>query len=377
MDIMSAEPAPTVDYARLENTAFPKRRMDALTAVVVGAGALGNEVVRTLSLIGAGRIIVVDPDTVEPSNLTRSVFFSYYNSAGRNKAVVLSEVCGRLFPNTRFEGLPVEIADVGFQDLKQADLVFSCVDSDLARLEIAYAATKLDLPVADAGLAADNHSQGRVSWFGGRRAACFSCMLSRQARREILAFNAVAARSCWTASAGAGDEGVPSTPMMAAVVAGAQVDLGLRALLDGRREESWTLDIALDPLPGVGRFAVPRSVSCPFHERIHQLVEAPGDARATVWQLLESVGGNDPVLVLDWPVCASARCSDCGHQWAPRRRLALFRRAPQCPGCGGANVKEEETVRSLTRHSSWASASLEWLGLPPRHLYTVRTGDTQ
>jgi molybdopterin-synthase adenylyltransferase len=373
---MSADPSGAVDYSRLENTAFPKRRTEALSVAVVGAGALGNEVVKSLGLIGIGRILVIDPDRVEASNLTRSVFYSYYNSAGEKKADVIVEVCSRLFPNTHFEGLAVEVADVGFQDLKGVDLLFSCVDSDLARLETAYISTKLDIPVADAGLGAENYSHGRVTWFGGHRAACFSCMLSRQARREILNFSATSAQSCWAASPA--DGGVlPGTPMMAAVIAGMQVDLGLRALLDGRREEAWSVELTLDPGPVMDRFTLRRSVSCPFHERIHKLVGAPNDTRATVWELLESVEGNDPVLVLDWPVCAAAVCSDCGHKWAPLQRLAVFRRGSACPGCGSRNLREEETIRSLTRHSSWAPSALGSIGLPPRHLYTVRTGDTQ
>jgi predicted RNA-binding Zn-ribbon protein involved in translation (DUF1610 family) len=96
-----------------------------------------------------------------------------------------------------------------------------------------------------------------------------------------------------------------------------------------------------------------------------------------VWDLLESVEGNDPVLVLDWPVCAAAACEDCGHKWAPLKRLAIFRRGGACPACGSRNVREEETVRTLTRHSSWASTALVDLGLPQHHLYTVHTGDTR
>src|ERR1017187_6376929 len=374
--VMLGDPVGSVDYSRLEATAFPNRRMGALSAAVVGAGALGNEVIKSLGLIGIGRILVIDPDRIEASNLTRSVFYSYYNSAGLNKAQVIAEVCSKLFANTRFDALPLEIADVGFQDLKDLDLLFSCVDSDLARLEIAYIATSLDIPVADAGLGAENYSHGRAPWFGGRRSGCYSCMLPRRMRREILNFSDGQVRSCWAADA-AESAGLPGTPMMAAVVAGMQVDLGLRGVLGGLREESWSVELSLDPVPEMERFAVRQSVSCPFHERPHKLVEAPRDTASTVWELLESVEGNDPALVLDWPICTAAACADCGHKWAPMRRLAVLRRGGFCSSSGPRNFREEETVRLLTRHSSWASTPLSQLGLPPRHLYTVRTGDTQ
>ncbi|MEO8367744.1 MAG: ThiF family adenylyltransferase [Candidatus Solibacter sp.] len=372
---MPPDPVDSVDYSRLDSTAFPKPRMGALSVAVVGAGALGNEVIKSLGLIGIGRILVIDPDIVEPSNLTRSVFYSYYNSAGQNKAQVIADVCSKIFVNTNFNALPVEIADVGFQDLRGIDLLFSCVDSDLARLEIAYAATTLDLPVADAGLGAENYSHGRVTWFGGSSSACYSCMLSRQTRREILSLSGGLARSCWDPEV-AGESGLPGTPMMASMVAAMQVDLGLRSLLGGSREESWSVEISIELTPVIERFSVRRSVSCPLHDRPATLVPAPGDA-STVWELLQSVDGNDPVLVLDWPICSAASCEDCGHKWAPLRRLAFLRRAGECPACGSRHLREDESIRLLTRHSSWASTQLSQLGLPPHHLYTVRTGDTQ
>jgi molybdopterin/thiamine biosynthesis adenylyltransferase len=373
---MPAGDVGAVDYSRLENTAFPRRHVSSLSAAVVGAGALGNEVIKSLGLIGFGRILVIDPDTVEPSNLTRSVFFSYYNRAGKNKAEVIAEVCPQLFRDTRFDALPLEVADVGFQDLSGLDLIFSCVDSDLARLEVAYIATKLDVPVADAGLGAENYSHGRVSWFGGRGSACYSCLLSRQTRREILSVSEASARSCW-ATPSLESAPLPGTPMMAAIVGSMQVDLGLRCLLAGDRAESWSVELSLEPEPVTARFVLRRSVSCPFHEKPHRLVEAPADLRSTVRELLETFDGADPVLVLDWPVCAVAACFDCAHKWSPLERLSAFRRLGVCPACGSRRVREEETIRSLTRHSAWASSPLGRLGLPERHLYTVRTGDTQ
>ena len=46
-------------------------RLRAARILVVGAGALGNEVVKNLLLIGIGHIDVIDLDIVERSNLAR------------------------------------------------------------------------------------------------------------------------------------------------------------------------------------------------------------------------------------------------------------------------------------------------------------------
>jgi tRNA A37 threonylcarbamoyladenosine dehydratase len=44
-------------------------------ALVVGAGALGNEIVKNLALLGFGHVLILDMDRVENSNLSRSVLY--------------------------------------------------------------------------------------------------------------------------------------------------------------------------------------------------------------------------------------------------------------------------------------------------------------
>src|SRR5262244_614861 len=63
------------DYSRLDSTIYNRARLSGLNVMVVGAGALGNEVIKNLSLLGLGTIYIVDRDVIESSNLTRSVLF--------------------------------------------------------------------------------------------------------------------------------------------------------------------------------------------------------------------------------------------------------------------------------------------------------------
>ena len=44
--------------------------------MVVGCGALGNEVLKNLALFGVEHLVIVDFDTIELSNLTRSILFT-------------------------------------------------------------------------------------------------------------------------------------------------------------------------------------------------------------------------------------------------------------------------------------------------------------
>src|SRR5262245_35713927 len=62
-------------------------RLRAARVLVVGAGALGNEVVKNLALVGLGTIYLIDYDLVEPSNLSRSVLFRS-EDGGQPKAAI-------------------------------------------------------------------------------------------------------------------------------------------------------------------------------------------------------------------------------------------------------------------------------------------------
>lgn len=330
-----------------------------LDVVVVGVGALGNPVVQNLGLIGVGRVVVVDPDVVEERNLDRSVLLRSPGVVGRNKAVATVEAARRVFPDTEWVAVDREIADLGFRVLAAADVVLGCVDNELARLEMAYIGTKLDVPVCDGGLGAPDSWHGRVSYFPGREGPCYGCRLTAEKRRELLTTWDCPVRPCWEAL----ETPVrPSTATMVAMVGAMQVDLGLRGGAEAASFEVW-----MEPEPRLERIGLMKSEACPFHAGEEHLVEAKGDR---VGDLL--AGEGEPVLVLDWPISVEAQCLECHHRWRPLRRVGWLRRRGACPACGSRQVRDVETLTRVDRGSPWASASLAELGLPEDHLHTVR-----
>src|ERR1700693_2548003 len=66
--------------------------------LVVGAGALGNEIVKNLALLGVGNLYIADMDRVENSNLSRSVLYRE-SDHGRFKADVAAEAAKSLYPS--------------------------------------------------------------------------------------------------------------------------------------------------------------------------------------------------------------------------------------------------------------------------------------
>ena len=93
-------------------------------ALIIGAGALGNEVAKNLAMMGVRLIVILDRDTVEVANLTRSVFFRE-SDHGRPKTDVLSERLTELNPDIEVLPLNGDIdAVLGLGLIRRMDMIF-------------------------------------------------------------------------------------------------------------------------------------------------------------------------------------------------------------------------------------------------------------
>jgi len=100
--------------------------------LVVGAGALGNEVVKCLLLAGFKSITLVDMDEIVVSNLSRCVFFRE-GDGGRKKAEAVAERARELYPESEITPVVSRIQDLKDWDF---DIVFGCLDNISARLHV-------------------------------------------------------------------------------------------------------------------------------------------------------------------------------------------------------------------------------------------------
>ncbi len=366
-------------YVRLEQSDYRQSRVRHLRLAVVGLGALGSEAVRLLCLLGAGTVILVDFDTIETANLPWSMFFRKPGRTGVLKTAAIGEAVREYFPSTSVAEFPCEIADLGFGILRGTDLIFSCVDSEWARLDIAYVARELSIPVIDAGLGMPNYRQGRVSFFGGAPAApCFSCLLSSSRRRALLTESQQTHISCSSRLHPETEDGIAvATPMMASIIASLQVDYGLRELWRGTMDAGarhaemtggFTVNLDLMHRNSIECVTHHRAGACPFHEPCVRRVEARPDQ--TPAEILGELDDNH-ALLLDWPLCVRCRCRACGYHWRPVQRAALVRRRGRCPACGLDGVEPLETVSLIRREEHWAEMPFSALGLPDRHLHAV------
>src|SRR5262245_54273409 len=77
---------------------WDQERLRQAKVVVVGAGALGNEIIKNLALLGVGNLFIADLDDVENSNLSRSILYRA-NDNGRSKAEVAAEAARDIYPD--------------------------------------------------------------------------------------------------------------------------------------------------------------------------------------------------------------------------------------------------------------------------------------
>ena len=82
------------------------------TVMVIGVGATGNEVVKNLALTGIGKIIIVDYDIIEKSNLNRCVLFNMEDKIeDKYKTEVVEAAIKTLNPDTEIVSLNQNLND--------------------------------------------------------------------------------------------------------------------------------------------------------------------------------------------------------------------------------------------------------------------------
>jgi molybdopterin/thiamine biosynthesis adenylyltransferase len=98
-------------------------------ALVIGAGGLGGPALLALGSAGVGRLVLVDDDAVDPSNLHRQPLFGAAD-VGQRKAVVAARRLGQLFPAVKLEAHDRRFDDASALELaRAADVVVDGSDN--------------------------------------------------------------------------------------------------------------------------------------------------------------------------------------------------------------------------------------------------------
>ncbi|CAF1046510.1 unnamed protein product [Didymodactylos carnosus] len=145
------------------------------SVLVVGAGGIGCELLKSLALCHFHKISVIDLDTIEVSNLNRQFLF-HKEHIGHSKAQVACESIKKMCPNIEIEPYHGDvITDVRF-DLnfyKKFDLIINALDNIHARQHVNRMCLQSSKPLIDSGSTGYN---GQATIILKGRSQCYDCV---------------------------------------------------------------------------------------------------------------------------------------------------------------------------------------------------------
>lgn len=338
--------------------------------LVVGAGAIGNELIKNLALLGIGKILIVDMDKIEQTNLTRSVLFRA-GDVGRYKAEVAAERAMELNPDVRAKAFTSNVIDdIGLGLFARVDVALGGLDNREARLAINQSCYKLGKTFIDGAIEA----LGGFARVFAPPGPCYECTMTEADWRMINQ-----RKSCALLTHEQMAEGkIPTTPTSSSIIAGVQVQEMLKILHSDR---------GLPTLAGKGyvfnglthdSFIVEyqKKPDCMSHDAYGPAEKMPWSAeKTTLAEVLEKARqdlGENAVVDFDRDIASLASCA-CGQKkplFAPVHKL----RAADllCPDCGKA--MQFETFHTLTGGEDFLNKTLGEIGIPPLHIFCGRRG---
>lgn len=147
-------------------------RLRSAKVLVIGAGGLGCPVLLYLAAAGVGRIVLIDSDRVERSNLQRQVLFGS-SDVGRPKAVAAAARMSDLNPLIEVEALVARFSRENARELvRAADLVVDGSDNFATRYLVNDACVLEDRPWIYGAVQGFEGQASVFNWRGGPTYRC-------------------------------------------------------------------------------------------------------------------------------------------------------------------------------------------------------------
>lgn len=335
---------------------------------MAGAGALGNEVLKNLALLGVGRIVVIDFEQIELPNLARSVLFQQQD-IGRSKAATAARALEKLNPDVHITAIEGDLeCDLGLGRIRECDLILGCLDSVYARWCLNRACCRAGRPWINAGISA---TVGEVCLHVPGQGACYECGMTQQMWQQIHE-----RRSCMLMPRNLPAKTVPGTAVIAALTAALQVQEALAWLhRDGPYGQKHLcpgemLLLSLQPY-SLSSFIMEKKQDCLSHERYASstfLDVHPGEITAA--DLLQKIP-NAVSVQMDYDILESWQCLTCGPELVGKRLSRDTGRQAICQNCG--NQRVPNLLHEIESFHWLSQRSLSSLGVPARAILRIAT----
>ena len=150
-----------------------QEKLRAGSILVIGAGGLGCPALLYLAAAGVGRIVLLDPDVVDVSNLQRQILYATAD-AGQPKALAAAARLRALNPHITIEAHPVRFTRANALDLvRSVDLVLDGSDNFATRYLVNDACVLADRPFVYGAI---QGFEGQVSVFNYRGGPTYRCL---------------------------------------------------------------------------------------------------------------------------------------------------------------------------------------------------------
>jgi molybdopterin/thiamine biosynthesis adenylyltransferase/DNA-binding transcriptional regulator YhcF (GntR family) len=347
---------------------WEREKVRAAKMMIVGAGALGNEVLKNLALMGVGHLFTVDFDTIEAANLSRSVLFRPEDN-GKKKAEVAARRVKEMNPDVQVQFFHGDInTDLGLGVFRRMDVIIGCLDNREARLSVNRFCYWLNKPWVDGAI---QELFGLARVFVPGQGACFECTLTEQARREMSLRYSCPLLARQNILLGK----VPTTPTISAIIGGMQSQEALK-LLHEMPVEAGKVTHFNGLTNEVHTTAYVEKEDCESHWIYGDITELP-DRRATdttLAQMLEIAQGElgkEAVLELDQEIVLALECHTCHTVTEVLKPVSwVSLEEGRCPGCG--DLREVHMSHVITGDEPFLERSLLSIGVPPLHILRAR-----
>lgn len=350
---------------------WEQERLRSAKILVVGAGALGNEIVKNLALLGVGNLVVVDMDSVERSNLSRSALFRE-RDIGMPKAEILCSSARDLFPGINAVPMTENILHgVGIGVFRWADVIIGGLDNREARLALSRTCNLVGRPWIDGAI---DVLAGIVRVFVPGDGACYECTLS-EADWTIL--DQRRACSLLPRDSANLEPRVPTTPTTSSVIAGIQCSEAIKLLhgieglknsgfqFDARNFDCYTVNYRRDP-------------ECYGHDCFDEILESDSCSQNSI--VVDVLGEIDqrfgPGAIVEAPrelVC-ELKCDACGKAEAWHGALdSLNPDIATCPHCSAS--RSPKAFHRIHESTVSTEMALRELGIPAFDILRIRLGD--
>jgi molybdopterin/thiamine biosynthesis adenylyltransferase len=352
---------------------WDQKKLQSARVLVIGAGALGNEILKNLVLLGFERIVIVDLDKIEESNLSRSILYRS-SDVGSYKAEAAARSVLALAPNVKVKPLVANVVqDCGLGIFAWSDVIIAGLDNREARLWINRCAWKMNRPWIDGAIEGIN---GVAKVFVAGAAPCYECTLGETDWKLL-----EQRMSCNLLLREANTEGkVATTPTISSVIAGIEVQEAVKLLhgmptlagsgfvFEGLNHTSYKVEYTANP-------------DCMSHFTFESVTELA--RKSSEWTLedlrrrgVEDLGAPDVVVEFTRDIVRELECPACGAKeeiFAPVGSIKYEQ--GRCPRDGEMRVVK--TIHSYDGSEDFGKRSLDKLGLPLFDVFTVRTAENE